>query len=344
MNRNKRKELVMRPMWIALLGSFLVSIGCNQPTPQNTDETGKDVTVLTKRHFIYTLPYWCHHDFGAKHGTKELIGLAKKVGADLDLVPFNQMDEVQNAGVRMSCVLPVMGQDKNGEDFPPFLPGFNNPEHHDRVYNAVDEAITKAAASDVPFVLVFSGYDTGGDRDEQFDLIVKGFTVPKEVGGESLVAKAVRLKVTLVVEMLNTAGDPETWKGHPGYLANNTAELVEKVIRPIGSDFFKLAFDVYHIVMMNEDPIEMIEKWGPYIGYIHVAGVMREGDGFAPTNRGELTLPGQVIDYPTIMAKLAGVVPKGTYCCLEYIPTRSKLETVQADLQAAIDLLESGIK
>lgn len=328
---------------IALVGLIAVLVGCTQSTSTSTNSVQKE--TVAKRYFKYAVPDWCNRLFGAKHETVGLIELAKKIDADLDLVDYDNWNTVQTAKVGLSCVLPVMGKDDQGEDYAPFVPGFNNPAHYDRVYGAVDEAIDKAAEANpkVPFVLVFSGFDTGEDHDVQYQRIVEAYTKPKTDGGESLVAKAERLGVTLVIEMLNTLGEEETWKGHPGYLANDTTELVDKVIRPIGSKAFHLAFDVYHIVMMGEDPIAMADAHGDVIGYIHVAGVITQSEGHHPKNRGELTIEGQEVDYKAVMAKLASILPEGTYCLLEYIPTESDVATVQVNLEAAIDYCESGI-
>jgi len=218
---------------------------------------------------------------------------------------------------------------------------WRRPEHAERTRNAVSTALDDAAENNIGFVIVFAGYDTGEASTIQYQRIVDGYL--DDSSGESLVAKAERLKVKLIIEMLNTKGDDETWRGHSGYLGNSTDELVNHVVKPINSTHFRLAFDIYHVVMMGEDPLKMLEAHGEYIAYIHVAGVMTNEDGSPhPQNRGELHLDGQAIDYPVVMAA-AKHVPKGTFCLIEYIPEPENPDQVEKDLRTARDLCEQNI-
>jgi len=331
------------PLWAALLlGALFCGCGQTQPEPvlsSNMEETEPMTKPQTQgRHFRIALAEWCNSGFGAELDIAKQCVLAKRLDADLDLVPYDQWGAVKEAGVAMSCVLPDMG------DMPPFVPGFNDPAHCERVRGAISLALDRASEYDVPFVIVFTGMATKGDRDEQFRLIVEGFTKPGDGERESLVTKAERLGVTLIIEQLNTQGEEKTWRGHPGYLGTSVSELVEKVIVPIGSTHFRLAFDVYHVVMEGLDPLAMIEKHHGHIAYVHAAGVMRQEGGHHPKNRGELHLAGQVVDYPAVMAALAKYVPEGTYCLLEYIPNEQDPAAVEANLAAAIQLCESKVK
>lgn len=226
------------------------------------------------KHFRFILTDWCLRLFGAKYDTAGLCALARRLGTGLDLVARDQWGTVQDHNVKMGCVLPDMGLDAAGQPMGPFVPSFNNPDQAQRVHNAIGLAIKEAAMARIPYVIVFTGMDTHEDRDEQFRRIVEGFTEIRGTAKESLVAMAERLGVTLVIEMLNTVGEGVTWKGHEGYLGNSTSEVVEKVVKPINSKNFLIAFDIYHVVMMGENPITMIELYHMFIGYIHVAGVM----------------------------------------------------------------------
>ncbi|OGJ67623.1 hypothetical protein A3B61_02070 [Candidatus Peribacteria bacterium RIFCSPLOWO2_01_FULL_53_10] len=260
-------------------------------------------------------------------------------------MPFGEWNATKDAGVRLSCVLPDMGvEGPESKPVAPFVPGFNNPETAERTYAAIDTALDRAAKAGIKYILVFTGFDTKEDRAIQCQRIVEGYTVIRGSAQESLIKKAERLGITFVIEMLNTEGEEATWKGHPGYLGNNTAEIVANVIRPIGSKNFLLVFDVYHVRMMGEDLIEMIEKYHDVIGYVHVAGVVVQvGGGHHPKNRGELDVNGQLVDYAEVCAKLAEYLPQGTYVLLEYIPTETDPTKVQQGLADAITICESKI-
>lgn len=273
--------------------------------------------------------------------TVDLIALARALDADLDLVPYEEANLVAAAEVQMSCILPVMGKDERGEEFLPFFPGFNSGKYDAVVRAALNEALDHAAKHNIRYVICFTGYDNGEDRAVQFARIVAAYQDTSS--GESLLAKAERLGVTFVMEMLNTIGDDATWRGHPGYLGNDSNELVEQVIRKVNSPYLRFAFDIYHVVMMGEDPMEMIARHHDVIGYVHVAGVFGEDDGYAAHNRGELNRDGQQIDYPPLMAALARHLPKDTYVLLEYIPNSATPEDVTRNLHAAIDICEAGV-
>lgn len=315
------------------------------PIPNTKENQAVKKQPAEDRYFRYAATDWCQRLFGAKYDTAGLCGLAAALDADLDLVAHDQWAQVQATKVGLSCVLPDMGvEGPENKAVAPFVPGFCNPETAERTYAAIDTALDRAAKAGIKFILVFTGFDTKEDRAVQFQRIIEGYTVVRGSAPESLIKKAERLGITFVIEMLNTEGDETTWKGHPGYLGNDTAELVEKLVRRIGSPNFKLAFDVYHVRMMGENPIEMIEKYHAEIGYVHVAGVMvQAGGGHHPKNRGELDLDGQLVDYAEVCAKLAEYLPQGTYVLLEYIPTETDPAKVQQDLAVAIAICESKI-
>jgi hydroxypyruvate isomerase len=81
---------------------------------------------------------------------------------------------------------------------------------------------------------------------------------------------------------------------HPRYMCDNTewgAELVKRV----GSERFKLLYDVYHMQVQEGDVIDTIRKHGEIIGHYHTAGVPGRGE------IGEY----QELYYPAIMRVIA---------------------------------------
>lgn len=298
---------------------------------------------ITMKHFQWTLADWCLRYFGAKWDTPDLIEVAQRLGCHLDLVAHQLWQQVQAAGVGLSCVLPDMGvRGPNDEPMPPFEPGFGNLEHHDRVHAAISAAIDRAADAGIRYVLVFTGYDNRDPRKTQYDRIVDAYTKPKGSAPESLLAKAESRGVILVLEMLNTEGEGPM-KGHEGYLGNDLDELVEHVIYEIDSPNFLLALDFYHVAMMYGDPIEAIERYHDVIGIVHIAGKQGKPDAHDPLNRGEILLEGQEIDYPPIFAKMAELLSPETFVLIEYIPTTDDPALIENDLAATIEHCESQI-
>lgn len=70
--------------------------------------------------------------------------------------------------------------------------------------------------------------------------------------------------VTLCLEPLNTRHD------HPGYFLEHTDEGLD-VIRAVGSDGVKLLYDLYHSVMMDEEPEAVLAEGLDLVGHVHIA-------------------------------------------------------------------------
>ncbi len=298
-----------------------------------------------KWYFGWYLTNWCLEFFGGEFGVGGQCGAATALGTGLDLTPYGKWGKIAASKVKQGCVLPDMGVGPAPayEPMPPFVPGFNNLEQQERVYAALVKALERAAAAGIKHVIVFTGMDTGEERGVQFQRIVDCFTKPRGSAQKSLIEMAEELGIVFLIEMLNILGNPETWEGHKGYLGSSTKELVEKVVRPIGSKCFLLAFDIYHIVMMGEDLFALIDEYHNLIGYVHVAQVvLKAGGGYETTNRGELTLAGE-IDIAAVGEKLARHLPIGTPVLIEYIPHSNNPAQVQADLLASMQLFESKI-
>jgi hydroxypyruvate isomerase len=97
--------------------------------------------------------------------------------------------------------------------------------------------------------------------------------VPREAQHRSIVEGLKRAHdvvepqgVTLIVEPLNTLVD------HKGYYLNHTAEAFE-IMREVASPNVKILFDIYHVQIMDGNPIDTIRKNIGSIGHFHVGDV-----------------------------------------------------------------------
>ncbi len=70
--------------------------------------------------------------------------------------------------------------------------------------------------------------------------------------------------IQLVLEPLNTRVD------HPGYWLSDM-ETAVRLVRDIGSPRLKVLADLYHLGVMGFDLAEVVDRYGQYIGYVHVA-------------------------------------------------------------------------
>jgi hydroxypyruvate isomerase len=109
--------------------------------------------------------------------------------------------------------------------------------------------------------------------------------------------------VRLLLEPLNTRVD------HDGYFLDSTAEGLD-VIRRVGHPAVRLLFDLYHSVVMGEDPATVLEGAGELVGHVHIADVPGRHE---PGTGG--------IDWPVQLAALRSAGYSGLLG-LEYLPTR----------------------
>lgn len=191
----------------------------------------------------------------------------------------------------------------------PIPKGFNRVEHHDAIVRELEERLPLVAAAGLPAQIVFSGNRDGlADADAIRNCIT---------GLKRIAPLAERLGVTLVMELLNS-------KDHRDYHADRTAWGVE-VVRGVGSDRFKLLYDIYHMQRMEGEIIETIQKNIAHIGHFHTGGV---------PGRAEIDAS-QELNYPAICMAIADAGYSG-YIGQEFIPRGDPM----ASLRHAIDLCD----
>lgn len=216
--------------------------------------------------------------------------------------------------------------------------GLIRPDSHAKFLPLLRENIEAASAAGYANVIVLSGNRNG---------------MPDEEGAKNLavalkqVAKfAEEKKVTLCIELLNSKVD------HPDYMADST-EWGVKVCKAVGSPSVKLLFDIYHMGVMGEDVLAMINKHHEYFGHYHTAGIPGrheihcdppvdgprvkkhiENTGYkAPTCVVDgTTYIKQQLDYPTIMKAIVATGYKG-YVSHEYSPLKDPLTSLIAAMQ-----------
>jgi hydroxypyruvate isomerase len=81
-----------------------------------------------------------------------------------------------------------------------------------------------------------------------------------------MMATAEKRRVTVCMELLNSKIN------HPDYMCDHTAWGVE-LVKQVGSERFKLLYDIYHMQIMEGDVVHTIRDNHPYIGHYHTGGV-----------------------------------------------------------------------
>lgn len=186
--------------------------------------------------------------------------------------------------------------------------GFNDPQYHDALIKSYEEVIPLAAAAGFNQIICFSGNRNGLDDEQGMKNCATGL--------KRLMPAAEKSKVTVVMELLNSKVN------HKDYQCDHTpwgAALAESV----GSDRFKLLYDIYHMQIMEGDVIATIKKYDKYISHYHTGGV---------PGRNEID-DTQELNYPAIIKAIYGTGYKG-FVAQEFIPKRAdKIASLKQGVQ-----------
>jgi hydroxypyruvate isomerase len=242
---------------------------------------------------------WCYNDIPLE----ELCRAAKKIGlTSIELVGPEEWPTLKKYD--LTSALP-WGAGKG------IAEGFNNPVLHDELIASYEAIIPKAANAGLNQIICFSGNRNGLDDEKGIENCA--------IGLKRLMPIAEKYKVTLVMELLNSKVN------HIDYQCDHTAwgaALCEKV----GSERFKLLYDIYHMQIMEGDVIATIQKYNKYIAHYHTGGV---------PGRNEIDET-QELNYKAIMGAIVETGFKG-YVAQEFIPKR---EDKIASLQQGVKICD----
>jgi hydroxypyruvate isomerase len=86
------------------------------------------------------------------------------------------------------------------------------------------------------------------------------------VAGLKRVMEKTPRGLELVLEPLNTRID------HVGYFLEDMATAVA-IVREVGDSRLRVLCDLYHLAVMGENPVEIVDRYLPFIGHFHAADV-----------------------------------------------------------------------
>src|SRR3954471_19993526 len=174
--------------------------------------------------------------------------------------------------------------------------GFNRLENHAAYVPSMIERIKQCAEAGLPNVIVFSGNREGMPDEQGLENCA--------VGLKQIVGEAEKRGVTVCMELLNSKVN------HKDYMCDRTPWGVELVKR-VGSERFKLLYDIYHMQIMEENVIRTIQDSHAYIGHYHTGG---------NPGRAEIDET-QELYYPAIMRAIKATGFTG-YVAQEFMPKR----------------------
>ena len=237
-----------------------------------------------------------------RHSLEKLCQAARAIGIkSIDLVSPQEWPTLRKYG--LTC---AMG---NGAGMG-IADGFNRVENHDRLVASFEAILPQAAAAGVPNVICLSG-NRGGMDDEQGMKTARGRETADEDGGEG--------------EGQRVHGAAQRSVDHHDYMCDHTAWGVE-LCKRVGSERFKLLYDIYHMQIMEGDLIATIRKNAPYIAHYHTGGV---------PGRHEIDET-QELNYPAMMQAIEDTGFKG-FVAQEFIPSRGD---PLASLRQAVEICD----
>ncbi len=177
--------------------------------------------------------------------------------------------------------------------------GLCDTKYHDEALEKMNAAIEATAKEGWRNVICFSGNARGIDRETGMKNCVDAL--------KKITPVAEKHNVILNMELLNSKVN------HPDYMCDNSTWGVELVKR-VGSDNFKLLYDIYHMQIMEGDIIRTIRENHDAFGHYHTGG---------NPGRHELDAT-QELYYPPIAQAIAETGFDG-YFAHEFIPAGDPL-------------------
>ena len=239
---------------------------------------------------------WCYMDISRA----DLCTAGKEFGLEaIDLLGPDDFATVKKHGMHCPMVtapsaeLEIAGKKKKIGSIPD---AFNRLEHHDTLVAIYEPLIAASAAAGFTNVICFSGNRDGLDDEQGLENCA--------VGIQRLLPACEKHGVTLTMELLNSKVN------HADYMCDLSswgAALCDKV----GSERFKLLYDIYHMQIMEGDIIATIQKKHTYFSHYHTGGV---------PGRAEIDET-QELFYPAIMKAIVETGFTG-WVAQEFIPKR----------------------
>jgi len=180
--------------------------------------------------------------------------------------------------------------------------GLNRKENWDACLSAIRNSIDATADAGFPNVICFSGNREGMDDEEGLKNCAEAL--------KKVVGHAEEKKITICMELLNSKTN------HKDYMCDRTP-WGAKLVDTVGSERFKLLYDIYHMQIDEGDVIATIRKYKDRIAHYHTAGV---------PGRNEID-EHQELYYPAIMRAILDTGFKGTVA-QEFIPKRDALTSL----------------
>ena len=182
--------------------------------------------------------------------------------------------------------------------------GLNNPIYHEQLIKEYLETIPIMSKAGYKNLICFTGQRQGMDDETGMKNCMNALS--------KILPVAEKNGVTMVMELLNSKID------HKDYMCNHV-EWGAELCKRVGSENFKLLFDIYHMQIQEGDIIRNIRDYHQYIAHYHTGGI---------PGRHEIN-DTQELYYPAVMKAIVATGYKG-YVAQEFSPTYpNKLDSLR---------------
>lgn len=237
-----------------------------------------------KYHINHSVCKWCYGNIPLE----EFCQAGKQIGLQsVELLEVTDFPTLKKHDLICAMVSGVPGG---------ITKGLNRLENHDKIVEFFEQTTPIVAEHHYPNIICFSGNRAGMSDEQGLENCA--------IGLKRIAPIAEKYQINVCMELLNSKHD------HHDYMCDHTPWGVELVKR-VGSERFKLLYDIYHMQIMEGDMIATIRENHQYIAHYHTGGV---------PGRGEIDET-QEINYPAVMKAIIATGFKG-FCAQEFIPKR----------------------
>jgi len=292
MTSNKNRRTVIKKL-LAGTAALSASGALSAFKTHNTNQ------VQLKGNINHSVCQWCYSFISVE----ELCKAVKDIGfAAIDLVGPKDWPTLQKYNIYSSMC--------NGSEIS-LTEGWNRTEYHGTLIDKLTNYIPLMVKAGYKDVICFSGNRKGMDDETGLKNCADGL--------KKVVGLAEKNGITIHMELLNSKIN------HKDYMCDKSAWGVE-LCKQVGSENFKLLYDIYHMQIDEGDVIRTIKDNHHYFGHYHTGGV---------PGRNEID-DTQELYYPAIMKAIVATGFKG-YTAQEFIPAA---EDKIASLKKAIEICD----
>lgn len=259
----------------------------------------KDNMLKLKGNIKHSVCYWTYNFISLE----ELCKHVKEIGfAAVDLVGPKDWPTLKKYNIFSSMC--------NGAEIS-LTEGWNDKQYHPELIKRYTEHIGLVADAGYKNLICFSGSRRGMDNETGLKNCAEGL--------KQIIGLAEKKGVIIQMELLNSKVN------HKDYMCDRSAWGVD-LCKQVGSENFKLLYDIYHMQIDEGDVIRTIQDSHQYFGHYHTGGV---------PGRHEID-ESQELYYPAI---IKAIVATGfnDYLAQEFIPAK---EDKIASLRAAVSLCD----